>query len=62
MSDIRYYMGRHKIGILSKDGKKAIIMHLENGYVGNKSEGYKHIHKYDKDIAPMRLLRRKKNE
>lgn len=58
---IRYYMGRHKIIIIEKDKKKALIMHLEDGYVGNKDLGYKKVKNLDRDVVPMRILYKRKN-
>lgn len=56
----RYYLGRHKIGIISKCYKKALIVHLEIGYVGNKEVGYKTVVIGNHDIVPMRMLWRGK--
>jgi hypothetical protein len=41
-------------------GKKKLIMHLENGYVGNKKCGYKNVRCFDIDIALTRCCRRNK--
>ncbi|KKL15458.1 hypothetical protein LCGC14_2122420 [marine sediment metagenome] len=57
MSNIRYYMGRHKISILVKKGKKALVVHLEKGYVGNKEIGYKDVHPGDIDSTMVRFCR-----
>lgn len=56
----RYYMGRHKIDIIDTMNNKCYIMHLENGYVGNKREGYKDVFYGDYDIVPFRLCFKKK--
>jgi hypothetical protein len=55
-------MGRHLCYIIEKQskGKKALIQHYEDGFVGNKKEGYKEVKNGDYDIAPIRLLRYKK--
>ena len=62
MSRIRYYMGRHRIIILHNYliAKKVQIMHLETGYVGNKSLGYKTVHRFDCDITMVRNCWRNK--
>ena len=54
-SDYRTYMGRHLVFILARYGKKGLIIHLEDGYVGNKREGYKKVKNGDRDIVPLRL-------
>jgi len=54
-SNYRAYMGRHLVFILERDGKKGLIQHLEDGYVGNKREGYKKVKKGDRDIVQLRL-------
>ena len=57
--ELRYYMGRHKVEITEKHGKKSYIMHLESGYVGYKGM-YKDVNFGDFDIVPTRLLYRNK--
>lgn len=57
---LRYYMSRHAIKIIFKKGKKALICHLEKGYVGNKTEGYKKVIPGDGDICLIRCCRRNK--
>jgi len=47
-------MGRHKIGILQSLGKKAVVQHLEKGFVGNKECGYKDVLPHEKDIVLLR--------
>ena len=59
---MRYYMGRHQCIILNSFGLKSVIMHLENGYTGNKEQGYKRVKCFEIDVVPTRLVRRKKNE
>jgi len=58
----RYYLGRHLGIIIIKGKKKAIFRHLEKGYVGNKSEGYKQVDFNDSDICLLRLLYNDKKE
>lgn len=53
-SNYRFYMGRHLIYIISRCGRKAHIIHRENGYVGNKREGYKQVVENDDDIVLVR--------
>lgn len=60
--NIRYYMGRHKIEVLLQIFKKSYIKHLENGYTGNKTEGYKDVVIGEYDITLTRMCRRKKND
>ena len=58
---IRYYLGRHKVEIIKICGKKVIVKHLENGYVGNSDAGYKQVKEGDYDIiSAIRNLRRNK--
>lgn len=57
MSDIRYYMGRHKVKIIECLDKKSICQHLEFGKVGNEKIGYKIAYPGELDIAPTRMLR-----
>ena len=52
--NIRFYMGRHKIRIIKHAGKKALIEHLEDGYVGNKREGCKQVLAHDHDVCLIR--------
>ena len=52
----RFYMGRISCVLLSKSKKKAHIMYLMPGRVGNKTEGYKDVSYGDKDIVPIRML------
>ena len=52
---MRYFRGRHKIRILVSFGKHALIVHLEFGYVGNKTLGYKTVWNGVKDITAVRL-------
>ena len=52
--DLRYYMGRHKIKIIDQKGKKALIEHLESGYVGNEKIGYKSVCYPLKDVVLVR--------
>ena len=59
----RYYMGRHKIYIIDFHGnKKALIEHLEKGFVGKKKIGYKDVKKGDIDIVLIRHCHNKKRE
>jgi hypothetical protein len=55
-------MGRHKIQIVGRLGKKYFIEHKEEGKVGNAKCGYKHVEKGDVDIVPMRLCWHNKRE
>lgn len=58
--DHRYYLGRHKIAILKRCKRKALIMHLEKGYVGNTDLGYKKVDIGDMDICMIRRCELKK--
>ena len=60
LDKLRYYMGRHAIKIIFRKGRKALITHLEDGYVGNKKEGYKKVIPGDGDICLIRHCRRNK--
>ncbi len=55
MIDFRYYRGEIKCDIIIKGKKKAYIMYLECGRIGNKTEGYKNVYKFDRDIVPIRM-------
>lgn len=57
---IRYYIGRHQIQILIKYKNRALIRHLEKGYVGNKKLGYKNVNINDLDITMIRNCRKNK--
>lgn len=52
--DFRYYMGRHIINIIVQKGKKALIEHQQNGYVGNQKVGYKSVCFPMRDIVLIR--------
>ena len=56
----RYYMGRHLIRLINVGKKKALIQHLQQGYVGNKQEGYKIVYEGEYDICLIRTCRHKK--
>lgn len=58
----RFYMGRHKIFITDIQGNKSMIIHLEEGFVGNKTEGYKKVKFPDMDITVTRNCRYKKRD
>ena len=60
LTDIRYYMGRIKCRIRHHNGKKALIVWLDVGRVGNKTEGYKEVNSLETDIVPIRMCWRKK--
>lgn len=62
MTNIRYYMGRHKVKIILRNKRKQLIEHLEKGYVGNKNEGYKNVKPGEIDVAITRNCRVKRNE
>ena len=55
----RYYMGRHLILLIKIAKKKALIRHLQQGYVGNKQEGYKIVYEGEYDICLIRHCRYK---
>ena len=59
--DTRYYLGRHEIIIMCQwSNKKALIKHLESGFVGSKKLGIKHVKKGDQDITLTRFCWRNK--
>lgn len=57
-NNYRKYLGRHEIFIMGTYGKKVLIVHLEEGYVGNKKCGYKDVKPGDMDIVLIRHCRR----
>ena len=59
---LRYYLGRHRIVILIQVKNKALIMHLEKGFVGNIKLGYKDVNLLDLDITMIRFCRKNKKE
>ena len=59
---IRFYMGRHRVKIIIKGSKKALIEHLESGFVGNKREGYKSVSLNERDVVPLRICYNNKIE
>ena len=46
-----YYSGRHAIKILHIINNKAIIEHLENGFIGSEAKGYHRINKGEMSIT-----------
>ena len=48
--DIRYYRGRHKMKALHIEGKKAMVLYLEEGYVGKKGK-YKDVFPGEIDLV-----------
>lgn len=60
MDSIRHYRGKHKIKIIFKNKNKALIQHLEKGYVGNKEIGYKDVKKGNFDITLLRFCWKRK--
>ena len=61
INEIRYYRGRHKIKILEKAGRKALVEHLERGFVGPKNI-IKYVFPSDEDIVLIRHCWRKKGD
>lgn len=62
MTDIRYYMGRHKIKVLKQMDwdRKVYVEHLEDGFIGNKKVGRKAVFKGEMDILYWRCCWRNK--
>lgn len=59
---IRYYMGKIRGLILMTSGRKALFSYLEEGVVGSKELGYKHVKTGNSDIIPIRMLWKKRRE
>ena len=48
IKNIRYYIGKYKIGTIEKIKNKSYVIFLEFGIIGNKKIGYRGINRGEK--------------
>nr|URC17526.1 MAG: hypothetical protein [Lokiarchaeota virus Skoll Meg22_1214] len=59
---MRFYKGKYQVEIIKKGKRKAMIRWTEDGEVGSQQLGYEERFQGDKDIAPIRLLWKRRRD